>query len=440
MDFQIPVKPSAFQIMLKPVGPICNLDCTYCYYLEKTKLYPEKGKFRLEEDLLEIFIKDYIESQDLPVVTFVWQGGEPAMLGIDYFRKAVELQKKYAGKKRIDNCLQTNATLFDDEFCKFLNENNFLVGVSIDGPRELHDHYRVDKQGNPTWNKVMAGIELLKKHRVEFNTLSTVSKLNSQYPLEVYRFLKDIGSTFMQFLPIVERIAKNVDNSELGLVHQHYEGEAQLTEWSISPGQYGEFLKNIFDEWVRYDVGRYYVQLFDVTLANWFGADPGLCVFSEKCGTGAVMEHNGDVYSCDHYVYEDHYLGNISKISLSNMMALPKQSIFGQDKRGKLPASCYACEYLFACHGGCPKNRFLETSQGEKGLNYLCKGYKMFFEHSKPYMKYMVNELKAEKPPANVMQWIKNKENNQEQKKVFIGRNNPCPCGSRKKYKHCHGK
>ena len=326
MDFQFPVNPPSFNVMAKPIGPQCNMDCTYCYYLEKEKLFPNATNTRLDDTLLEVFIKDYIQAQEAPIVSFVWQGGEPSMLGVEYFRKVVEIQQKHAGNKKIENSFQTNATLLTDEFCHFFNDNGFLVGVSIDGPRELHDHYRVNKQGHSTWEKVVKGIELLKKHHVEFNTLTAVHRANAKHPLEVYRFLKGIGSRFMQFLPVVERQACQGSEIDAKLVHQNYEGESQLTEWSVTPEDYGIFLVSIFDEWVRNDVGIYYVQLFDVTLANRAGVNPGLCIFSETCGTAAVLDHNGDVYSCDHFVYDDHFLGNIRDQSVRDMMALPQRS------------------------------------------------------------------------------------------------------------------
>jgi uncharacterized protein len=439
MDFQFPVKPPAFNVMLKPTGPLCNLNCTYCYYLEKKNLFPSSPG-RLDDVLLEKFTQEYIEAQDVPVVLFVWQGGEPLLLGLDFFKKAVQLQQKYAAGKKIENSLQTNGTLLTDEICIFLRENNFLTGISIDGPRHLHDHYRVDKKGSPTWDKVMKGISLLQKHKVEFNTLSVVNNITSQKPLEVYRFLKQIGSTFMQFIPIVERVAENSEELPLSLVHHKHQGTAQITEWSVNPKQYGTFLNTIFDEWVRNDVGRYFVQMFDVTLANWYGANPGLCVFSEKCGTAAVMEHNGNIYCCDHYVYEDYLLGNISQTPLSSLMASSKQSMFGQDKKSALPAECIACAYRFACHGDCPKHRIIKSVSQDRNISYLCQSYKMFFEHSKPFMQYMVNELKAERPPSNVMQWIRNRDASRTPAQTNIGRNEPCPCNSGKKYKQCHGK
>ncbi len=438
MDFQFPVTPPSFNVMVKPAGPLCNLDCTYCYYLEKKNIFAGSPGYKLEEDLLERFIKDYIESQDVPLVSFVWQGGEPALLGVDYYKKAVEIQQKYAGDKKIENSFQTNGLLVDDAFCLFFKEHGFLVGISIDGPQALHDHYRVDKQGRPTWERVMEGIRRLQKHGVEFNTLSVVNRKTANHPLDVYRFLKKIGSNFMQFLPVVERTAVDAPAKGLHLVHQRFEGDADVTKWSVLPEQYGTFMTTIFDEWVKNDVGRYYVQLFDVTLANWVGANPGLCVFSEQCGTAAVMEHNGDVYSCDHYVYEDHLLGNIRHLSFSDMMALPKQAMFGQDKKAGLPSTCKACSFRFACHGDCPKHRFAMSAGGEPGLSYLCAGYKQFFAHVKPYMDYMAGELKAKRAPANVMRWIRNKEEAKKPRKTSIGRNEACPCGSGKKFKHCH--
>lgn len=440
MDFQFPVKPPAFQVMLKPVGPLCNLDCTYCYYLEKKNIYPGITNYKLNEELLEIFIRDYIKAQDVPVVSFVWQGGEPSILGVDYFRKALELQNKHAGEKRIENSFQTNGTLLTDEFCQFFKENEFLIGLSIDGPKELHDHYRVYKNGQPSWDKVMEGVALLQKHKVEFNTLSVVNRKTGDHPLEIYRFLKEIGSTFIQFIPIVERVTDTPNQDGQYLVHHTFRGEAHVTEWSVLPKQYGVFMSTIFDEWVRKDVGRYFVQLFDVALAAWVGAAPGLCVFAEKCGTAAVMEHNGDVFCCDHFVYQDYFLGNIRDKSIEQLMALPRQSMFGQDKKASLTPYCKGCEFRFACHGECPKHRFEKSPQGDPGHSYLCEGYKHFFGHVKPYMEYMANELKAKRAPANVMQWIKNRERAKEPPKVSIGRNEPCPCGSGKKYKNCHAR
>ncbi len=438
MDYIFPVKRSAFQVMLKPVGPACNLDCTYCYYLEKKNLYPFAKGYRLKDDVLETFIREYIQAQDVPVVSFVWQGGEPTMLGVDYFRKAWELQQKYSEGKRIENSLQTNGTLLTDEFCEFLHEKNFLVGLSIDGPQDVHDHYRFTATGSPSWEKVMQGVRLLKKHKVEFNTLSVVNKETARKPVEIYRFLKSIGSQFMQFIPIVERHTTDPGDGDVHLVHHRYKGDAHVTEWSVTPAGYGNFLIKIFDEWVRKDVGTYYVQMFDVTLANWMGeSNPGLCVFSETCGDATVMEHNGDLYSCDHFVYHDYHLGNIKETPLLDMMQQERQARFGLEKRTSLPKQCRDCEFLFACHGECPKHRFTTTADGEPELNYLCEAYKMFFGHVTPYMDYMTKQLKAKKPPANIMQWIKQKEQPVAASRPVVGRNDPCPCGSGKKFKQC---
>lgn len=400
-------RPFAFQVMVKPIGSICNLNCTYCYYLEKQKLYAETTNFRISDELLETYIRQYIDANEVPNVTFTWQGGEPTLMGLDFFKHIIVLQKKYAGNKTISNSLQTNGTLLTDEWCVFLNENNFLVGISIDGPREIHDMHRPQKSGQPSWDKVMNGVFLLKKHKVEFNTLSVVHNDNVLYAKEIYQFLKAIGSGFIQFIPIIERKAKNVANGELELVSHDFTGEASVTEWSVKPIDYANFITTIFDEWVRNDVGRVFVQLFDVTLASWVGADPGLCVFAEKCGTAAVMEHNGDLFTCDHFVYPQHKLGNIKESLLKTMMQSDKQKAFGDYKLTSLPKYCLKCEYRFACHGECPKHRFLTTPDGERGLNYLCAAYKKIFAHMHPYMQFMADELDAKRPPANVMQWAR---------------------------------
>lgn len=390
-----------FTIMLKPVGPICNLNCTYCYYLEKRNLYPDTSNFRLDEHLLEKFTRHYIQDQDVNEIAFVWQGGEPAILGIDYFKMAIALQQKYAGNKKINNLFQTNGTYIDQEWCTFLRDNNFLVGISVDGPEELHDHYRRTISGKPSFHRVMKSIELMHRHRVEFNTLSVVNNLTSEYPLEVYRFLKSIGSRFMQFIPVVER--KAVEHETLQLVENSYDKAAAVTEWSVDPEKYGRFLCSVFDDWVKRDVGLHFVQLFDVTLANWIGEPPGLCVFQKTCGMTAVMEHNGDLYSCDHYVYDKYRLGNTDNSSPAELMALKQHADFSKNKYDSLPHYCRDCNLLFACHGACPKHRFLRTPSGEPGLNYLCRSYKMFFEHVTPAMDFMVNEIHNRRAPANIM-------------------------------------
>ncbi|HTB85176.1 MAG TPA: anaerobic sulfatase-maturation protein [Candidatus Sulfotelmatobacter sp.] len=399
----------AFHVMAKPTGPICNLDCKYCFYLEKEKLYPGKStgqsSWAMADDVLENYIRQYIEGQQVPVVNFAWQGGEPTLLGVEFFRKAVTLQKRHAGGKQITNAFQTNGVLLDDEWGAFFAENQFLVGISIDGPRELHDRYRVSKGGQPTFDRVMRGIECLKKHRVEFNTLTTVHRHNADHPLEIYRFLKEIGSGFMQFIPIVERVANAPGRDGLFLVAPGAEEAATVSPWSVEPLQYGKFLCAIFDEWVRGDVGRYFIQTFDVALESWVGVPQSLCVFRETCGAATVMEHNGDVYSCDHFVYPEYRLGNLMSEPLSALVNLPRQQKFGQDKRDKLPRQCRECEMLFACNGECPKHRFMRTPEGEPGLNYLCASYKLFFGHIDPYMCFMTDELAHARPPANVMQW-----------------------------------
>jgi uncharacterized protein len=429
-------RPSAFNVMVKPIGPVCNLNCTYCYYLEKSKLYRGRNDFRLSEELLEKFIKDYIEAQEVPVVTFTWQGGEPTLLGIDYFRNVIALQRKYAGGKAIENAFQTNGTRLNDEWCRFFKENGILVGISIDGEEHNHDHFRKTPSGGPTFTQVMKGIELLHRHKVEFNTLSVVNSYNVHHATETYRFLKRIGSGFMQFLPVVERISAERNSIDLSLVSPDYEKAAAVTEWSVGALDYGKFLIAIFNEWVRNDVARYYVQIFDSTLANYVGEMPGVCVFAETCGDALVMEHNGDIFSCDHFVYPEYFLGNLMGKPISEMVRSQQQFDFGIDKRNRLPRYCLQCEVRYACHGECPKHRFILTPDGRPGLNYLCAGYKMFFKHAEPYMDYMAKELRNKRAPANVMQWIKNREN-QVIKSVIPERNDPCPCGSGKKFKNC---
>jgi uncharacterized protein len=429
-------RPNAFHVMLKPAGPSCNLDCTYCYYLEKRKLYPGKKDFRMTDELLEEFIKQFIQAHDVPVVTFTWQGGEPTLMGLDFYIKALELQKKYAGGKTIDNSFQTNGTRLNDDWCKFFNDNKILVGISIDGAEHNHDHYRKTVSGGATFRRAMKGIELLQKHKVEFNTLSCVNDYNVHFASETYRFLKSIGSVFLQFLPVVERKAEDRADNLLTLVPNDYKEIAVVTEWSVNGKDFGKFLTTIFDEWVRSDVGRYYVQIFDATLANYVGEMPGICVFAETCGDAMVMEHNGDLFSCDHFVYPEYYLGNILEKPMIDLAKSQRQFDFGIDKRNRLPRHCLQCDVRYACHGECPKHRFLTTPDGQPGLNYLCEGYKMFFHHVEPYMDYMSKELKNKRAPANVMNWIRNKEN-QVIKLVIPERNDPCTCGSGKKFKNC---
>ena len=438
--------PRGFHVMAKPVGPICNLACRYCFYLEKEKLYAvESDKKKLDawampDDVLESFIRQHIESQDVPEIQFAWQGGEPTLLGVEFFRKVVALQEQYANGKTVFNAFQTNGTLLDDEWGAFLAENGFLIGLSIDGPEACHDRFRVDKGGHPTFKRVMQGMEMLKKHGVEFNTLTCVQRHNSQRPLDVYRFLRENGSGFMQFIPIVERIAEPRDDGLTLLTPDAGDvDELGVASWTVRPRDHGEFLAAIFDEWVRYDVGKTFVQLFDVSLEAWVGRNPSLCVFRETCGEGMALEHNGDLYSCDHYVYPEYKLGNITETPLRELVDAPFQRKFGTDKRDTLPKYCRECPVRFACNGECPKHRFLKTPDGEPGLNYLCEGYRHFFTHIDPYMRFMANELQNERPPANVMRWVR------EQDLAAAGKTEPdpndlCLCGSGLKYKKCCGR
>ena len=393
--------------MLKPVGAVCNLACDYCYYLEKGKLYPETKNHILSDALLEKFIQEYLECQTMPEVLFTWHGGETLMRPIGFYKKALELQRKYGRGRQIDNCIQTNGTLLTDEWCRFFKDNNFLVGVSIDGPQEFHDEYRRNRQGLPSFHKVMKGIELLKKHGVEYNAMAVINDYNVDYPVEFYRFFKQIDCRYIQFAPIVERLSQHADGTKLTTPEASGSDAVALAPFSVDPEKWGTFLCTLFDEWVKADVGEYYIQLFDSTLANWVGEQPGVCTLAATCGHAGVMEFNGDVYTCDHYVFPEYKLGNIRTHTLTEMMYSDKQLRFGNDKHDKLPEECKACEYLFACHGECPKNRFVRTKAGEDGLNYLCKGYRKFFSHVAPYMDFMKKELLDQRPPANIMQWLR---------------------------------
>jgi uncharacterized protein len=358
------------------------------------------------DELLEKFIKEYIEANEVPVVTFTWQGGEPTLMGIDFFKKAILLQKRYSRGRTIENAFQTNGTRLTDDWCKLFKDNNILVGISIDGKEHNHDHYRRTFSGAPTFRKVMDGINLLHKHNVEFNTLSTVNDYNARFASETYRFLKESGSSFMQFLPIVERASSEPVNDGLKLLAPIH-GEASVTNWSVAPEEYGKFLISIFDEWVRNDVAKFFIQIFDATLANYTGENPGLCVFNDTCGDALAMEHNGDLYSCDHFVYPEYLLGNITETLLSRIVKSQQQVDFGIYKRNSLPRYCIYCDVRYACHGECPKHRFLKTPDGKPGLNYFCEGYKMFFKYVEPFMQFMAEELKNKRPPANVMKWCR---------------------------------
>ena len=397
----------AFHVMTKPIGPVCNLDCTYCFYLEKEKLYPGTKDWAMPDEVLERYVREYIAAQPGEEAHFAWQGGEPTLLGVEFFRKVVALEQKHAGGKTIHNALQTNGTLIDDAWGEFLAKERFLVGISIDGPREMHDHYRVDKGNAPTFDRVMRGLAKLKGHGVEYNTLTVVNRYNAQFPEEVYAFLKEIGSGFMQFIPVVERAAAEPGRDGLVLIEPAIDSAgAKVTKWSVEPLQYGRFLARIFDEWVVKDVGKYYVQQFDVSLESWLGLEQSLCVFRRTCGSAMAMEHGGDLYSCDHFVYPEHKLGNVMETKLAEMAGSAQQRKFGRDKNDTLPRMCRTCDVRFACNGECPKHRFARTPDGEAGLNYLCAGYKHFFHHIDPYMRFMAAELQAGRPPANIMRLV----------------------------------
>ena len=402
-----------FHIMVKPGGSRCNLDCEYCYFLSKERMYPG-SKFKMDEKLLEIYIKQYIESMQYPEITFSWQGGEPTLMGLDFFKKAIHLQQKYAGPgTRILNTLQTNGTLLNEEWCRFFKRYGFLIGISIDGPQEVHDTYRVSKTGKGSFAQVMEGWRLLKDMGVQYNILCSVHAANQDKPLEVYHFFRnDLKARYIQFIPIVERATprtlplansgwRESDNKKRILYTQSGD---RVTERSVSASEYGNFLNTIFDEWVRHDVGETYVQIFDVALGAWIGRPGGLCIFSPDCGNAMALEHNGDLFSCDHFVEPGYLLGNIRKKHMSELAVSEKQTGFGGSKRKTLPQYCVNCEVGFACHGGCPKNRFARTPDGEPGLNYLCPAYKSFFWHVDRPMKTMARLLRQRRQPAEIME------------------------------------
>jgi uncharacterized protein len=397
-----------FHAMVKPIGSACNLDCKYCYYLSKESLLDQHRGERIPDDRLEEFIRQYIEGQDGQRVVFSWQGGEPTLLGLDFFRKVVELEEKHKKpNQRIENDLQTNGTLLNEEWCRFLKIHRFLVGLSIDGPRDLHNTYRVTKGGEPTFDKVFAAVKLLKKHGVKFNTLTVVNRLNVKRPLDVYRFLtREVGSTYVQLIPCVEPIdfrttaPQRWDPANLPMIGTPPAKPGSpgsiVTDWSVDPDDFGEFLCKVFDEWYRKDLGRVLVDLFESAVAQWMGLPAQRCITAEFCGKGVAMEHDGSVYSCDHYVYPEHRLGNIHERPISEMVFSRRQMDFGFSKRDTLPKYCRECKYLFACWGECPKNRFIRTPDGEAGLNYLCSGLKRFFEHADPHLKQIAERLKRE--------------------------------------------
>ena len=391
-------------VMLKPAGAHCNLACKYCYYLEKNKLYPTAQRHLMSDEMLEQFTREYIEAQTMNQVLFTWHGGEPLLRSIDFYRKALSLQQKYAGGRRIDNVIQTNGTLLTDEWCEFFAQNHWLVGISIDGPQPDHDHYRLTAAGKPSWKKVMQGIKLLKKHGVEWNAMAVVNAYNANHPMEFYRFFKENGCQFLQFTPIVERLTRHEDGRTLANLAD--KDEISLSEASVAPEQWGYFLCAIFDEWVRKDVGKIFVEIFDCTLANWMGISPGICAYSKECGHAGVMEHNGDVYSCDHFVFPEYKLGNIRDHSLIDMLYGEQQQEFSRLKHSSLPRQCKECDMEFVCHGECPKNRFMKDKYGDSGLNYLCPGYYHYYQHVAPYMDYMKQELMSQRPPSNIMKVV----------------------------------
>lgn len=392
-------------VMLKPVGAHCNLRCRYCYYLEKSHLYKGEPRQLLSEELLERFIEEYIGAQTMGEVLFTWHGGEAMMRPLSFYKRAMELQRKYARGRLISNCIQTNGTLITREWCEFLKANGWLVGVSIDGPQEFHDEYRKQGNGAATWRKVMQGIEMLNRYGVEWNAMAVVNDYNADYPEDFYDFFKSIDCRYIQFTPIVERISPHSDGRHLANI---MDGDGcEVADFSVTAEQWGNFLCSVFDRWVRNDVGEVFVQLFDSTLANWAGVEPGVCTMARRCGHAAVMEFNGDVYACDHFVFPEYRLGNIHTSSLVEMLYSDRQQAFGEKKLSSVTAQCRRCEYLFACNGECPKNRFAYSDDGEPGQNYLCSGYRRYFSHVAPYMDFMRDELAARRPPANVMEAIR---------------------------------
>jgi len=408
-----------FHVLAKPTGPICNLDCQYCFFLSKEALYPG-DRFRMSDDLMAEYLRQYIGSQPDGEVTVAWQGGEPTLMGVDFFRRAVAVAESVRRPGQLlQHTIQTNGTLLTDEWCELLARHRFLVGISIDGPPDLHDRYRVDKRGGPTSDKVLRGLTLLQSHGVDVNVLCTVHAANQDRPLEVYRYFRDqLGLTFIQFIPIVER------ENDTGF----QEGDT-VTDRSVDPVAWGMFLAAVFDEWVTRDVGAVFVQLFDAALASWCGLPSTLCIFRETCGDALALEHNGDLYSCDHFVEPDHLLGNITKTTMVELVTSPKQQAFGRAKADTLPAYCRNCDVRFACHGECPRNRFTLAPDGEPGLNYLCAGYKSFFTHIDGPMRLMARLLRSGRYADEI-------------RDVFAaaGRNDPCPCGSGRKAKACHGR
>ncbi len=435
----IPDAPPAFHLLAKPTGAVCNLDCAYCFFLSKEMLYPG-SRFRMADDLLETYIRQLLEAHARsPLVTVAWQGGEPTLMGLDFFRRAVELTAQYLRPgQRAEHTMQTNGTLLDAEWAAFFREHDFLVGISIDGPRDLHDAYRVNKGGQGSFDQVMRGLGFLQEAEVEWNALTTIHAANAGHGRAVYRFLRDeCGARFVQLIPIIERVSEASDDGSVPWASWrdrplYVQEGTYVTNRSVSAEQYGRFLIDVFEEWVRHDVGEVYVQLFDVALANWVGEPPSLCIHSETCGLALALEHTGDLYCCDHFVEPAYRLGNIRETHMLELVASQRQRQFGLDKRDTLPSTCLECDVRFACHGGCPKDRFLATPDGEPGLNYLCAGYKAFFHHVDRPMRYMAEQLRRGHAPAEITARYRDEDTRR-------GRNSPCTCGSGRKWKHCHG-
>lgn len=486
---EVEFQKRGLHVMSKPIGPICNLDCEYCYYLHKEELYPQGESWRMPGETLDQYIQQYIAAQPekAPEVTFAWQGGEPTLLGVKFFQRIVELQTQHARQgQKIVNTLQTNGVLLNDEWCEFFKDNEFLIGLSIDGPAEFHDRYRYDKQGNPTFDAVLRGLKLLQRFKVEYNVLVVVNRHNGDHGRRVYTYLRDNGVEFVQFIPIVERRgvgvhaeedlpivelssdtnqpASNAPASKQPVVETTAtdtprEIQALVSSRSVLPEQFGKFLVEVFDEWVRRDVGRVFVQIFDQALSAWCGVEPSLCIFRRECGRALAVEHNGDLYSCDHFVEPEYRLGNILELPIIELANSPRQQQFGKDKHETLPQYCHDCEVQFACNGECPKNRFIDTPDGESGLNYLCGGYRLFFNHIDPIMKRMAAEVKNGRPAATVMMQLRSPARAQATgpnkgpgsrpvKHPSLqsaplppnsppGRNELCPCGSGRKFKKC---
>lgn len=408
MTSPAPISPyaSPAHILVKPAGPDCNLRCGYCFYLEKNALFPDQKAHRMPDIVLEHYTRSYIASQPTREVDFAWQGGEPTLMGLDFFRRAVALQRKYGQGRVISNSIQTNGLLLDDTWCKFLAKEKFLVGISIDGPESIHNRYRKDASGRGSFNKVMQAVDRLKKHGVEFNSLTCITRESAREGKTIYRFLKKKGFRFMQFIPIVERCpdqeAKAIGLS-LGTPQQHENVTVDMMPFSVQPLDYGTFLADIFDEWVRCDVGRIFVNHFDVALAAWTGANPPLCVNSRMCGNALAVEHDGSVYACDHYVYPAYRRGHIMTDDLAHIIRNPEQQAFGKDKTAGLTPDCKACRHLRVCNGGCLKHRFTVSPSGVAGHNFLCAGYLHFYDHVAPAMQTMADLLRQRKPPADIM-------------------------------------